>query len=528
MKRMVILAALACAAISNSQSGDPMIDKIINEGKNRNQSMKHLLHLTQKIGPRLTGSPNALKASEWAAEQFKKFGCKNVRLEQWGEMPVSFHRGSRQSAKMIAPYAADMVFSTPSWSPGTNGPLRGKAIMEPQTEEEFEKVKGQLKGAWVISRSRWGMRAPQAGGDNTLKAKIDAAGINGRVFGANDERVHTSGRFVGLDWNNLPTERRIGIRKSDYERITGYLVFNTSVELEFDIENKFIKGPAKMYNVIADIPGTEKPDEMVIICGHLDSWDGPGSQGANDNGTGSTVALEAARILNAVGAKPKRTIRFILWTGEEQGLLGSRAYAEKHKDEMPKVSAVLNDDGGTNYQGGYSCLASHEKMLTEAIAPVQKAFPELPMKLNVVANFPRGGSSDHASFIPYGVPGFFTQEAGKADYGFVWHTQNDRPEFSVPEYLAQSSTNHAAVGFYLANAPELLARIPAPAGGGGGTFKEMLAEMEPPMGGWRNYITSREFHIDTKPDGHDHDDDYVAYMIEAIMRGILRGFGIGN
>jgi Zn-dependent M28 family amino/carboxypeptidase len=229
-----------------------------------------------------------------------------------------------------------------------------------------------------------------------------------------------------------------------------------------------VKGPISNYNVVAEIKGSEKPDEVVIVSGHLDSWDGPGSQGALDNGTGSCTAIEAARILSAVKAKPKRTIRFILWTGEEQGLLGSRQYVIDHKDELPKISAVLVDDGGTNYQGGYIGLTSQKEIFEAAFKPVVEAFPDMPQTFTGGEHQQRPVGSDQDSFNPLGVPGFFTNETGRSNYGFVHHTQNDKYEMAIPEYLVQSGTNHAVVSYYIACLPDLLPRDPNPRGGRGG------------------------------------------------------------
>jgi len=515
IRRTLILPLLAVggAAFANHDAKyvyppgtDPAtVDKVIEVGQKQNKVMDLLLQLTQGVGNRLTGSAQSLKACQWAEKKFKEFGLKNVALEEWGEMPVSFNRGKRQVAKIVAPFEADMVFTTDAWLPGTDGPMRGHVVIEPTTMEEYEKVKDQLKGAWLLQNARGGMRAPTGGGNRTeLQQKIDASGILGKVQGTADERVHTGGRFAGLEWDKLPTERRIKIRKSDYDRIRSYTIIGQKVELMFDIENIFVKGPTKLYNVVADIPGTEKPDEMVIVCGHLDSWDGPGSMGANDNGTGTVVAMEAARLLMKSGAKPKRTIRFILWTGEEQGLLGSRAYVQKHKELWPKISAVFNDDGGTNYQGGYQCLESQVPILQAAMDVMNKAFPELPQKLQVVPRMPTGGSSDHASFNMVGIPGFYTMETGRADYGFVWHTQNDRPEFSIKEYLIQSSTNHALVSYSVANAPTMLPRAPQ-------TDGEPKFEILPPAQG-----ASRNYHADH--DECDHDDDYWWYFVDVAKR----------
>ncbi len=458
--------------------------RVIELGKSQNQTFKHLTTFTSKFGPRLTGSPNLAKAQDWAVGQFQKWGLSNVHKEKWGDVPVGFYRGSRQTVKMTSPWPTTFEFTTLCWTPGTKGKIHVSPILEPETIEEFNKIKDSIKGKWIVMRNPAGMRVEST--DATEIGKLlDASQIAGRIYGATAELVHTSGKFTGLEWDKLPQKASVRIRRSDYRTLVAGMK-RGNCELEMDIENHFVKGPVPQFNVIAEIPGTEKPDEVVIVCGHFDSWNGPGSVGANDNGTGSTVTLEAARMLKNAGVKPKRTIRFILWSGEEQGLLGSRAYVEAHKEEMSKISAVFNDDGGTNYQGGYSCLAGMDGPLNEAIAPIIAAFPTMPMSVDVVPSFSRRGSSDHASFIPFGVPAFFTKETGKADYGFVWHTQHDRPEFSVPEYLMQSSTNAAVVALYFANANELLMRVPpAQAAGIPGA----------PVGGAEN----------TGADEHDHD-----------------------
>jgi carboxypeptidase Q len=421
-------------------------------------------------------------------------------------VPIGFERGPNQSVKMLAPWKADMVFTTPAWTPGTNGKQTITPILEPETMEEFNALGDKLRGAYIVMRRQSGLRGPQGTPSDVEKALADAP-IAGRIYGTPDERVHTGGRFTGLTMESLPKQSEIRVRKSDFDTLMLALKAGRDVTLELNIDNRFIQGPVPQYNIIADLPGSEKPDEMVIVCGHFDSWNGPGSVGANDNGTGSTVAFEAARLLAKTGAKPKRTIRFIWWSGEEQGLLGSRAYVQMHKDEMDKISAVFNDDGGTNYQGGYQCLETMVPMLKAAMSPIEAAFPDMPMRLDVVAEMPRGGSSDHAPFNMVGVPGFYSIEAGKADYGFVWHTQNDRPEFSVPEYLTQSSTNAAVVALNVACANTLLPRGPKPEGGVGLTVNA-------PAGGSRNYYHDHS-HDD---DDHNHDDEYVDYIVDSVLR----------
>ncbi len=193
------------------------------------------------------------------------------------------------------------------------------------------------------------------------------------------------------------------------------------------------------------------------------------SQGTQDNGTGSSVTLEAARILMAAGVKPRRTIRFCLWSGEEQGLLGSRGYVESlSEEELSKISACFVDDGGTYYQGGLFCVAEMEPMLTAATRPVHDAFPNLPIDIVVRDKMPRGGSSDHASFNGKGVPGFFWTEKNRPDlegmgYRFSWHTQYDTLEYAIEEYLIQSATCSAVTAYSLAMADTLLPRyVPEP------------------------------------------------------------------
>src|SRR5262249_36794011 len=178
-----------------------------------------------------------------------------------------------------------------------------------------------------------------------------------------------------LRMESLPQDLEVVVRHSDYDCMNSRLADGQRVDAEFDLKNSFVKGPIPVYDTIAEIKGTTWPDEVVIISAHADSWNGPGSQGCTDNGTGTVVTLEAARILAAPKAKPKRTIRFILWTGEEQGLLGSTAYVKSlSESELSKISACFVDDGGTNYEGGLNAIDSMVPYLAAATAPVNGVF----------------------------------------------------------------------------------------------------------------------------------------------------------
>jgi hypothetical protein len=343
--------------------------------------------------------------------------------------------------------------------------VRAAAVMVPMTTEELGRRKAELKGKWVVFPAGASIRGGAGSPPAEVLDELDKMDIAGRLYGSRNELVITSGPWTGKTYENHPGNTRVIVRKSDHDRVLRNIAFGRDVVLEIGADNRWHRGPVPQHNVVAEIRGTEKPDEVIIVSGHFDSWDGPGSEGALDNATGSSTAMEAARILMKVGAKPKRTIRFILWGGEEQGLHGSTAYVKQHEAELSKISAVLVDDGGTNYHGGYEAIASMEPMLRAAIQPTVAAFPNLPMQIRVLPRMPRGGGSDHVPFNRAGVPGFFTIETGRSDYGFVHHTQHDRYEMAIPEYLVQSATNHAVVAYNLACAESMLPRqAPEPTG----------------------------------------------------------------
>lgn len=488
-----------------------VIAAIIREGRDNSQVMAHLTHLTKKIGPRLTGSSRALAANNWGRDQFAQFGL-NARIEPWGTIGVGFDRGPSTGKVLMredkrgddgqttSTYttARELQFSTLSWAAGTKGPVRGKVHWLPKTEEDYAAIKDQLKGAWIL------MEPPPPVGQRGIRSRLSAAyearkdarekvaagedytklpmaqrvvfdGVAGFISTSRDERVWT-GAVPGwreLAADQVPPDVHVSVRLSDYDYINSRLADNEPIEVEFDLQHTFNPGPVTVYNTVADIVGSEKPDEYVIISGHLDSWDGPGSEGTTDNATGSAVTLEAARILGrvfaATGTRPKRTIRFIHWTGEEQGLLGARAYLDQNKDLWPKISCAFVDDGGTNYQGGIPAASVMVPMLAAASAPVNNLFYSQTdgkyLNVNIRDTGQRidtHGGSDHAAFNSVGIPGFFWDEVGRADYGFTWHTQNDTLQYAIQEYLVQSSVNSAIVAYNLACADTLLPRAPQP------------------------------------------------------------------
>lgn len=397
--------------------------------------------------------------------------------------------------------AREVELTALSWSVGTSGAVRGLVVREPKDEAEYQAMQGDLKGAWVLVQAPPGLgmrgvrsmmsarydmrkeaRKKVAEGKSVselpIAERLAFAPIAGYISSSRDERVWT-GAVAG--WRDLSITDRddpsddqphVQVRLSDYDFLNSRLADGEKVEVEFNLSHTFKAGPIPVHNVIAEIKGSKYPNEYVIISGHLDSWDGPGSLGVTDNATGSAVTMEAARILKAVNAKPLRTIRFVLWTGEEQGLLGSKGYVNSRKDELPGISAVFVDDGGTGYQAGVQAAEVQVEMLAAASAPVNnvffsrfdKKFLNVDIK-NTGETMKSHGGSDHASFNQVGVPGFFWEEGGRAEYGYGWHTQNDKMNLAIEEYLIQSATNSAVVAYRLGCAPTLLPRAKSDSAG---------------------------------------------------------------
>ncbi len=485
----------------------PEVQRIVSAAHEGSRVMEHLDVLVNRIGPRLTGSDNLTNACEWTRDRFASFGIDNARLEQWGEFPVGFNRGP-WFGHVVAPEPRSLEFVTMAWSAGTRGPLKAKAVLAPKDDKELDeaKAKGTLAGAWVVMpppRPRpagGGFGGRRQGGAGSrpvtpakaepsrpetakaqpprpetakaatptaeeraeaaflrrLRRELETAKVAGIVGASQDELLVTSGAYR-ISWDKLPSTPTVTVLRKQYDEIVAWLKAGKPVTLEFDIRNFFKKGPVKLYNVLADIPGTDKPDEYVIVGGHIDSWDG--ATGATDNGTGCATTLEAARILMKAGVKPKRTIRFMLWSGEEEGLLGSRAYVKAHPELMSRISAVLVHDGGTNYLSGIAGTEAMQADFEKVFAPVKDLDPAYPFTVRKVEGLVGGGGSDHASFIAANVPGFFWgQRGGRAVYQHTHHTQFDTYDAAIPEYQVHSSLVVALGAFRLADLDHLLSR----------------------------------------------------------------------
>lgn len=436
--------------------------KLIDIGMEDNRVVSVLDQLVNGIGPRLTGSHQDHLACEWARDLFIEFGLENVVMEEAGEFPVAFQRGAWRG-HMVTPERVDLEFGTPAWSAGTKGVQEGPAVMLPDNIENLDMA--AMKGAWVMMPAQRGRRDREARqAQREVTEKLETAGIGGWIYPTRGEAITTYGNYR-ISWDELPTIPRIHLRKDQYDMIAEKLGADEEVTLRIDVRNHFQPGPAKYYNVIGDIVGTEFPDEYVIIGGHIDSWDG--ATGTTDNGTGSATTIEAARMLMASGAKPRRTIRFMLWSGEEQGLLGSKAWVSANPDALDKISAVFVYDGGPNAIAGLPATKAMKADFEKVFEPVMNLNPDLPFTLKDVEGIPRGIGSDHESFLAKGVPGFFWTQDGRADWRRGIHTQFDTFDLVIPEYLEHSTTVIALTALGVGNLDGLLSREGMLEAGGG-------------------------------------------------------------
>ncbi len=513
----LLLLALPLASQPLHAQGEPtVIQELVAEGTERSQVWSTLEFLSHDIGPRLTGSTNLALANAWTRDEFHRMGLSNVHLDHWGEIPVRFDRGPCR-ARMVAPTERELQFTARAWSRGTEGPLRARVVERPETLQELAACRAELDGAWVLTKARERGRRGRRPNDETEEQRLEreraaeiastieealrTIPVAGRLTSSRNDLCITGGvrGWRELTMETLPEGVEVTIRRSDYEALAGALETGAEVLVEVDLAHHFVEGPFPLHNTVAEIPGTDLAHEIVLMSGHLDTWDGPGTQGAQDNGTGCAVMLEAARILSTVGVRPRRTIRFCLWTGEEQGLLGSRAYvASLSEEERGHISAALVEDGGTNYQGGLVCIESMREMLDRAIAPVVTAFPDFEIANVVRDRMPRGGGSDHAAFNRVGIPGFFWIEKGiggreQKNYSFIHHTQHDTTRYAIEEYLVQSATCSAVVAYQLAMADGLLPReVPGDDASGPPPDQSFRSIDGPLTGAWLGTLTGEE------------------------------------
>jgi len=457
--------------------------QILSEIRDHSHVMENLEYLSDEIGPRLTGSPQLKQANDWTAAKFREYGLTNVHLEPW-TIAHSWTRGTAQ-ARIVSPAGHPLTIASAGWSPGTNGVLRGPVVyFEAKTKGDFEKFRGKLKGAIVIYQEPESLSPPKPENLNggLIRPMQQPPPVKGQppapspfatlqeAARARNEFFKQEGVAAVLRDSNKPhglfnmtgiggEKFDIGVIPTAFVTGEGYrmlfrMLKHGKVEVEIEMTNSFGDKPMDVYNTVAEIRGSERPDEVVILGAHLDSWDlGTGS---TDNGTGSMAVLEAARTLAKLNLKPKRTIRFVLFTGEEEGLVGSAKYADAHRDELEKISGVLVHDTGT---GRVLTLGLHDnyqdrEIVDQVLAPLKE------LKL-LEPTMRRTFGTDHASFDDVGVPGFFVVQ-DSAEYNQTHHSQSDTFDKVWKDDLNQGVQVLAAWAYNTAQLPAMLPRRPLP------------------------------------------------------------------
>jgi carboxypeptidase Q len=480
---MIGRAWTACAANEETNPVAAADAKILSEIREHSELMDNLEYLSDEIGPRLTGSPQLKRASDWTAEMFKKYGLTNVHLEAYS-IPHAWERG-KASARIVAPTEHSLTIASAAWAPNTRGKVHGPVVyFDAKKPEDFEKFKGKLKGAIVIFQEPRPLSPPKPVDQNAeiyhpLEEPPPPAGQPGlpdpyekylRMVKEGTAFLKEEGVVAVLRDANKPhallnmtdgtTEPfQMGLLPTAFITGEGYrmiyrMLKKGPVEMEIEISNSLSKKPVEVYNTVGEIRGTEKPDEVVILGAHLDSWDlGTGS---TDNGTGSMAVLEAARTLAKLDLKPKRTIRFILFTGEEEGLIGSREYVKAHKSELGKISGALMHDSGT---GRVLAIGLHDnyqdlEIVHQVIAPLGE------LKL-LEPSTVREYGTDSLSFDEVGVPGFWCPQ-DLAEYPKTHHSQSDTFDKVWKDDINQGAQVLAAWAYSTAQLPEMLPRRPLP------------------------------------------------------------------
>lgn len=521
----LLASALAVQAVPQAPTADdPVVRRIIELGTTDNRVMTWNDYASNRFGGRETGTNSYTDAAEWALWQFKQFGL-DAELDEAGELRVGFNRGP-WFGKMLKPTEKALRFGTPSFTAGTRGVQRGPVAIlradpfsipgratggQPVSKDNVDKKKAAVaaalaeikanpaafKGAWVLipgastgfSRDgRRGSRLPDGSPEYLdaelmpplTKALVDAGAL-GTIQSAtppsplqpdanSEPPISILDGFVA-SWDKLPELPDIKLLDTQYKEIKALVEKQEPVVLEFDIRNWFKMGPIKYHNVVATLRGSTYPDEYVVIGGHFDAF--TGGTGGVDDGSGFAPGMEAIRLIKAAGAKPKRSIIFIAFAAEEQGLVGSQAWLRKRPDIYPKIVMMINRDGSPSAITGATVPETWYEDFKAITAPLTTLNPRWPFKL--VQGVPRAhatspGGTDSSSFemkaiptLPFATSSVRTGPDGKDVsyiYPYAWHTLNDLYSELVPytEHQRHSALVTAVVAYGVANIEKPLTR----------------------------------------------------------------------
>ncbi|MGN0309411.1 MAG: M20/M25/M40 family metallo-hydrolase [Bacteroides sp.] len=507
VRSLLLLGTTLLFHFTASAQGDA-VKRIIAEGQQNNRVMEHLDVLTNRFGGRPIGSDAYDNAAAWMLDQYKQWGIE-AHLEEAGELPVGFNRGGWWGRLIGGDKEMTLHFVTPSYTSGTKGIQRGHVLIEPKTEDELNRMKHKLKGAWVlVSGQNSGWPIGHTAAADSIRQHIKQE--NQKIMAVNDSLRRESwekrtaykpqplkeypGLFykemvdagvlgfiqrasvplralydrpmlaeAGCNFYNLPQVADIKLDEHQFDEIYQMAKERRDFWLEFDIRNYFKLGPVKYHNVVASIKGSKYPDEYVIVSGHLDSYDV--GTGAVDCGTGIGPMMEAARLIAQSGAKPKRTILFVAFAGEEFGLLGAQAFAKTHAKELDKISNLFNRDGGPTPAVGIRVPQAMYDDFKSVCEVLETLNPEIPFKVEVAQ--PRRkptqlGGTDASVFAMKGIPTLNFTERDIKGYNFsyeeIWHTERDIFNKEIPEYQEHTAIVTAVVALGIANLNHQLSR----------------------------------------------------------------------
>jgi carboxypeptidase Q len=517
MRTATVAFLLFATAAFAAESPDLTMQTRIRQEEFRNSKVMEIASgLMDFVGARLTGSPNMKRANEWTRDKLTEFGLSNAHLEPWGPFGKGWSY-EYVSMRMTSPDVTQLWALPRAWSASTNGLVRGNAIkVKMETKEDIEKNKGKLAGKFVLLGDPPEMKPheklqyqrydekgladlgqyeipggvrPRFTREETIKRRefgramlpflAEEKPLAVIVPGTGDFgnfHVQGAGSFRGNEQYPVPS---VVLSDEQYGRIARLIDMKKDPELELEVRTKTYDN-AEVFNTIAELPGTDKKNEIVMLGAHLDSWHG--GTGATDNGAGSVVAMEVMRVLKAIGVAPRRTIRIALWSGEEEGLLGSRAYVSEHfasrpeppaderdmpsqfrrnigpltiKPEHARIAGYFNVDNGTGKIRG---IYAQENA---AVVPIFQSWLQSLSDLGATTVTMRNtGGTDHLSFDAVGLPGFqFIQDP--VEYSErTHHTNYDVYERLQRDDLMQAVVVEATFVWEAANRPDMLPRKP--------------------------------------------------------------------
>jgi len=521
MQSRWILVLIAGASLAAETLAPDIQWKIRREATENSQILRTMHYLCDVYGPRLTGSPQYKAAADWSMKQLTEWGFTNVHLEAW-DFGHPGWSNERFSVFLVSPVSDTLVAEVLAWTPSTNGKVRGQVVQvippNRPTQEQLttwldsirDKVKGKIVmvGKFEIipvsfnpvakrvddaeiraqfdplnpAPPQFPRRAQEPEAEpgkpkpltaNQVEEQINAFLVKEGALARVNNSAMEQGKiraFHNRTYDLAKAVPTVIIRYEDYGRISRILADGTPVEIELEIENKVYPDGKTTYNVIAELPGTDKKDEIVMLGGHLDSWHS--ATGATDNAIGVATMMEALRIIRASGLQPRRTIRIALWAGEEQGLLGSKAYVKEHfgtvenpKPEIEKFVAYFNIDSGTGRARGMGVFGPEAAaaILREALKP----FEDLGVVGATATRSRAEGGTDSTSFNAAGIAGIGVRQDPIEYFATTWHTNLDTYERIVPEDAQKSATVIAAMVYHLATREEPLPKfkkeeMPAP------------------------------------------------------------------